>query len=307
MIEIKRILCAVDFSDSSRRALKYAAASARWYGSHLTVLHLIPFVAPADVMPIMTGPAPGAYGVDDTTRARITSEATRHVHETIGRDLPLELRVMDAPQVHVEIVEQAKLLPADLIVVGTHGRSGYQRLFLGSVAEKVLRTAASPVMVVPPGRTDPVPAGDVGFDRILCAVDFSEASLAALTHAMSFAQEADARLTVLWVQEVLPEPAELWDTTGAALAQARAADRATALTRLRDLVPDSVRTYCHVETRVEEGKPYREIVRVARESEADLIVVGSHSHGAIGHLFFGSNANHVVRDAPCPVLAVPPH
>jgi nucleotide-binding universal stress UspA family protein len=307
MIEIKTILCPVDFSEMSARTLRFAADTARWYGSQLTVLHVIPLASPANVLPIMLGPAPIADVLDDATRARFSDEAARFVRGVIGGQPSAEVRVVQAPQVHTEIVEQARLLPADLIIIGTHGLSGYQRLFLGSTAEKVLRSAPIPVLVVPPEPSALVAAGAAAFDHILCAIDFSPASMAALTYAVSFAQEADAYLSLLYVQEVMPDPAELWDASGVARTQARAAERASILTRLRSLVPDDVRTYCHVDTTVEEGKPYREILRVAQERESDLIILGSHSHGAVGHLFFGSNAGHVVRGAPCPVLAVPPH
>ena len=96
-------------------------------------------------------------------------------------------------------------MPSDLLVMGTHGRSGFERLVLGSVTEKVLRKAACPVLSVPRNVGDVVPAPPVLFTRILCAVDFSDCSINALNHAMSLGQEADARLTVLHVIELPPE------------------------------------------------------------------------------------------------------
>jgi nucleotide-binding universal stress UspA family protein len=305
MIEIARILCPVDFSETSRRALRYAAATARWYGSSLTVLHVVPYVIPVDALPVLA-PLPAArLEMHDEQRAAMKEQAWKFIDDAVGQGVTTELEIVDSPQVYREITDQAVGRSADLIVLGTHGRSGYERLLLGSTAEKVLRTATVPVMVVPPAG-EAVPAGDVRFHSILCGVDFSDCSLSALTYAMSFAQEADARLTLMTALEPVPEPAELWDSSGVAVAQARAADRAAVLARLRRLVPDSVRVYCHVETLVEEGKPYRELLRTASVRHADLIVIGSHSHGAVHRTFFGSTAGHVVRDARCPVLAVPP-
>ena len=98
-----------------------------------------------------------------------------------------------------EILDQATTMSADLLVIGTHGRSGFERLLLGSVAEKVLRKARCPVLTVPPRLPDAVPSGPVLFKRILCAVDFSESSMHALKYALSLAQEADACLTVVHV------------------------------------------------------------------------------------------------------------
>ena len=90
-------------------------------------------------------------------------------------------------------------MKADLLVIGTHGRSGFERLVLGSVTEKVLRKASCPVLTVPKRLPDAVPVGPVLFKRILCPVDFSESSLHALSYAVSMAQEADGQLTVLHV------------------------------------------------------------------------------------------------------------
>jgi nucleotide-binding universal stress UspA family protein len=88
---------------------------------------------------------------------------------------------------------------ADLLVMGTHGRSGFEQLLLGSVTEKVLRKASCPVLTVPRRHPDAVPETPVLFKEILCPVDFSDCSMRALNHAMSLAQEADAHLTVLHV------------------------------------------------------------------------------------------------------------
>src|SRR5262249_49240582 len=115
-----------------------------------------------------------------------------------------------------EILAQAADMSADLLVLGTHGRSGFERLFLGSVTEKVLRKASCPVLTVPPGLPDAVPASPIRYACILCPVDFSESSLRALEYALSLAQETDARLAVLHV--VSHEFDHVVDTAGVALA-----------------------------------------------------------------------------------------
>ena len=93
-----------------------------------------------------------------------------------------------------EILEQATGMPADLLVIGTHGRSGFERLVLGSVAERVLRKASCPVLTVPKGLPNAAPSGPALYKRILCPVDFSDSSLHALKYAISMAQEADGQL-----------------------------------------------------------------------------------------------------------------
>jgi nucleotide-binding universal stress UspA family protein len=125
---------------------------------------------------------------------------------------------------------------------------------------------------------------------------------------MSLAQEADAHLTVVHVIELPPElPREVHETVLGGprsireyIAMAEEDRRA----RLKDAIPESVRAYCAVDTVLATGKPYREILRVAAEDESDLIVIGIHGRGAADLLFFGSTAQHVVRQASCPVLTL---
>jgi nucleotide-binding universal stress UspA family protein len=129
----------------------------------------------------------------------------RRMAAAVPRDVPVEFRIQEAGYVHEEILAQLSATHADVLVIGTHSRSGFQRLFLGSVTEKVIRKATCPTLVVPPRAPD-VPAGaPIQFRRILCAVDFSESSFDALTLAINMVQEAEAQLTLLHVVEFAPE------------------------------------------------------------------------------------------------------
>jgi nucleotide-binding universal stress UspA family protein len=199
---------------------------------------------------------------------------------------------------------------ADLLTIGTHGRSGFDRFVLGSVAEKVLRKASCPVLTVPRQAPDAVPVAPVVFKRILCPIDFSDSSMHALNYAMSLAQEADASLTVLHVMvyDLEIEAPEMYETV--------LADRRLSVTdyrrrceehsreRLRAAVPETVGAYCTVEVLLASGKPYREILRVAAEQQTDLIVMGVQGRGAADLMVFGSTTQHVVRQATCPVLTI---
>jgi nucleotide-binding universal stress UspA family protein len=206
-----------------------------------------------------------------------------------------------------EIVEQATGMRADLLIIGSHGRSGVERLLLGSVAEKVLRKASCPVMTVPRTLPDAVPAGPVLYRRILCPVDFSDSSMNALKYAFSMAQEADGQLTVLHIVEhEFRNDAEIagiaWEagmTIGDFLKE-----REDALhRRLQDVVAGAPES-CRVEPLMTHGKPWREVLRVATEQQSDLIVMGVQGRGPADLLFFGSTTQHVVREAPCPVLTL---
>jgi nucleotide-binding universal stress UspA family protein len=208
-----------------------------------------------------------------------------------------------------EILTQATDMKADLLVMGTHGRSGFERLLLGSTTEKVLRKASCPVLTVPPHHPGAAPATPVLFKRILCPVDFSDCSMQALNYATSLAQESEAHLTVMHVMaHDLGDTPEMYDTmiTDGRLSLAdylrRREDEARA--RLKEAVPETVAAYCQVETMMVRGKPGGEILRIAGEQQSDLIVIGVQGRGAADLMLFGSTTNHVVRASPCPVLTL---
>jgi nucleotide-binding universal stress UspA family protein len=300
MIELRRILCPVDFSDYSRHALDHATTLARWYESAVDVLYVHPIVPVA-------ASAPGAplYTPLMTTE-RDRDEVLRSVRSFAGSrpddDLVMHCDVIEGSAAPV-ILDRARELSSDLIVMGTHGRSGFERLLLGSITEKVLRKASCPVLSVPP-RVHGVAHTPPLFTRILCAVDFSDCSMRGLDYAMSIAQEADAGLTVLHVLDVPLEVQEFFAGDSDVFSTYTARARAERQARLRTAVPDAVRAYCTVETLLAEGKAAPEVLRVAAEQQSDLIVIGIHGRGAADLLFFGSTAQQVVREANCPVLTL---
>jgi nucleotide-binding universal stress UspA family protein len=292
MIAIKQVLCPVDFSDTSQHALSHAAAIARWYEATLTLLFVFPNLPVMDLPPLV---------LEDADRERLLV-SLRRMGDRVPTHVPLSHRVLEAPYVHEEIVAQAAAIPADLLVLGTHGRSGFQRLFLGSVTEKVIRKATCPTLVVPPRAPDAATDAPVEFRRILCAVDFSESSLDALARAINMAEEADAQLTLLHVVEVPRAVGQEPAAFHADLARLREAAVADARRRLHDLIPDQARTYCTVETAVVEGRAHREIVRLATDRRCDLVVMGVQGRGELDRLLFGSTTHQVIRSAACPVL-----
>lgn len=302
MIEIHRILCPVDFSDHSRRALDHAVAIARWYGSTVTLFHVCA-IAPATYAP--GTPLLPSVVLSPEEREAFIAALRRFAESETGLSVPFAYDVAEGNGA-AEILGKAAALPADLLVMGTHGRSGFERFILGSVTEKVLRKATVPVLSVPPTAPDVVPVPPVLFKRILCAVDFSDCSLHALTYALSLAQEADAHLTVAHVIEVPEMPWEHETVMGGPhnMAEYFAATEADRRSRLEDLVPDSVRQACTIEIAVVNGKPYREILSLAQAKKAELIVAGVHGRNPADLAFFGSTAQHLVRRATCPVLTL---
>ncbi len=295
MVEIRCILCPVDFSDTSRRAIEHAVAVAKWYGSKIVGLHVM---SP----PLLVGPPILLAGFADLAAPESGPAADRLLHEWLrpATEAGLQTEVLVQEGVAaVRILETAASLRADMIVMGTHGRGGFERFWLGSVAEKVLRKASCPVWTVPPPAVTPA---TFLFKRLLCPVDFSDSSLAALRYALSIAKESDAHLTLLYISDWPPENELLIERLDTP--ELRAAVEEEARDRFAPLITDEVRTWCKPEVKVAFGKAYRQILEHADNEGSDLIVMGARGHHGLDRTVFGSTTNQVVRRARCPVLTL---
>src|SRR5678815_5553688 len=304
MLTLQRILCPIDLSESSRQALIYAKALSSWYEAPLTVLHVCVDLPVFEMASPFGHSASSAVVIEEAQIAERRAAVRTFVWSAIG-DSTIDIVVREGTDARGEILKEAGTDGASVIVMGTHGRSGIDHMLLGSITEKVLHKAPCPVLVVPPHAETGEPGAPAIFKRIVCAIDFSTSSLLALNRALELAQEADARLTLLHAIEFPPALREIVFSTDADADRVHAAAEAEYLRRLRALVPARARLYCTVATRVNEGKPAREIERVAAEERADLIVMGVHGRGAVDLMVFGSNTNAVIRNAACPVLVVP--
>jgi len=304
MLTLQRILCPIDFSDSSRRALHYAKALSAWYEAPLAVLHVCVDLPVFEMASPFGHTAASAVVMEEEQLAERRDAVREFVTAEVG-DHPADIVVREGTDARAEILRHAAAHEESLVVMGTHGRTGIDHVLLGSITEKVLHRAPCPILVVPPhapeldDRVAPV------FKRIVCAVDFSTGSLLALNVALALAQEADARLTLLHAIEFPLALREVAFSTDGDVDRLHAAAEAEFLRRLRALVPAQARTYCTVATRVNEGKAAREIQRVAAAEQADLIVMGVQGRGSVDLMMFGSNTNAVIRTAACPVLVVP--
>lgn len=300
-MDLTRILCPVDFSETSAHAVEQAIAVARWSHARITALH----VCNPAFMPV-PGLPPPAERMTAAELQRAHGETQTYFGAAAAAGIPVDV-VVEVGEPVRHILSRAIHLPADLIVMGTHGASGFEHLVLGSVTEKVLRRATCAVLTVPPRAhaTSTLP-----FARVLCAVDFSDPSLAALGLAQSLACGAQAALTVLhviewpWDEPPAPDFTQLPAEQAAALAEYRRYVETTALARLKTLLPEPVQQRCAARARLNHGKAHVEILRVAAEERADLIVIGVHGRNAIDMMLFGSTANQVVRRATCPVLTL---
>lgn len=296
MSVIRHLLCPVDFSPASLRALQHAAALAGHTGASMLALHV--FNAP---LPLRRAfPQYAGSMLDSQARTRLLDELDQAVAFARNRGLTVSLRVREGDIVE-EIVEAAESAHADLIVMGTHGRTGVQGLVLGSITEKVLRRASCSVLTVPPAAADA--ASEVRLSKILCCVDFSTESIAALQSALALAKHTRGTVSLIHVLEWSAEDARL--VTEALDAEAlRDRQSAEARARLEALLAEDKAARNRVsELIVAHGKPYAEILRCAEEANIDLVALG-HGHPKGLERILGSTADRVVRGASCPVLTV---
>ncbi len=295
MLSLSRILCPTDFSEVSTKAEVYATALAGHFDATLHLLHIdppMPIMAPYGEIPVDV-----RLFEEQREQAQLDLAAARDRARATGVVTETAIRGGHAAR---EILAAAEEQEADLLVIGTHGRGGVEHLLLGSVAEKVVRRAPCPVMVVPPAAH---PETSVLFSRILCPVDGSAASADALTFALSLARETDGQVTLLYVVEPVPASGEFGALdTG----EYRRLGETHARETLAAAVSPEVREWCHIKEHVAFGKPSQCILEAAQEGRADVVVMGVRGRGAIDLMAFGSTTNDVIRRAGCPVMAVHP-
>jgi nucleotide-binding universal stress UspA family protein len=296
-VALERILCPIDFSEFSAGAAAHAGALARHYGARLTFLH----VAWVQVPPSSFGAAPGPLLLDEAALQALEDDVRAFARPRVDPSVTTEVRVVQGATA-TEILEVADEMAASLIVLGTHGRSGFERLMLGSTAEKVLRKAKCPVLTVPRA-VGAAGSPHVLFESIVCATDFSEGARAALPWALSLARESKARLALLHVLDWPDLPGE-GEPFAATLAETRDHWLEQLRPRLHAAVPAEDRARSAVDDVLAIGTPYKEILRVAAERQADLIVLGVQGRGAVDLRLFGSTTAEVLRRAACPVLTV---
>jgi nucleotide-binding universal stress UspA family protein len=298
MTRFERILCPVDKSEASEHAVQYASALQQSYRAELTVLTVRPLLVP----PALWTEYPVAPPLDPVDPELEEADLRAFIQEAVGTVLA---KVMVREGVIApEILRAAHDLPADLIVMGTHGSSGLERWLLGSVAENVLRHAACPVLTVPRNAAEPPDSLTGPFKTILCAIDFSRDSQHALALARSLAEGAGGRLVLVHVLEQFGSENPTL-TAHFNVAEFRRTLERDARHRLEELLAPKACPQWDMSAIVAYGKASREVLRVAAACEADLIVLGVHGRNAIDLALFGSTTRHVLHRATMPVLTVP--
>jgi nucleotide-binding universal stress UspA family protein len=288
-ITVKNILFLTDFSEPSGAALPFASAIARTYGSVVHALHVLLPSAYTYMTPEM------ATTFLDNEEDRARAEMQRVEAELMGQ--PRETIIERGGAVWPVLSEVLKEREIDLIVLGTHGRTGVQKLLLGSSAEEVFRRARVPVMTIGPAVRNGAHSGG-RFRCVLFATDFNAVSTVAAAYAVSLAQENQARLVLL---HVLPKPRQ--GKTG----RSRDLSVAEAMHQLQELMSPEAELWCRPEAMVQHGDPAEQILAAASQCGADLIVLGVRGLDGLAGVrtrVERATAYQVVVHAPCPVLTV---
>ncbi len=294
-----KILFPTDFSDASRRALGAALFAAELFDAELLMQHVLVFREADLHIPEAHFPQPEE--LFESLHALATSELGRLVESRHERPLRLREVVDRGVDAARRILERAAEEPADLIVLGTHGRKGAAHLLLGSVAAEVLRHAPCPALTLRSG-AGARPLSKL--EHLAAAHDFSPSSDRSLAHAAALARTAGARLDLVHVLEA-PEipmaPTPLvggWAEAFYEDLEPRLADK-LAEVRARELAG------IEGATTILKGRGALALVEHLEAGSVDLIVQGSQGHTGLDRILLGSFAERLARLAPCAVLTVP--
>lgn len=270
-MNIDVVLCPTDFSDASARAIGYARALARLGSAKLIGLHV--------EEPALVATAAG-------TRRDAAARRVADIDVEVAAGKPADV-----------IAQYAPFCAADVIVIGTRGASGFRHFLLGSVTEDVIRQSVVPVLSIPPNAAlEP----HLPFNRMLFATDLSAASLAAMSAALRLAHDTTS-MTMLHVIDD-PDENELFVARPYDVHHHAAEREANLRDSLDGIVRNKFAGRTAPDVRIVRGHTAHQILSVASELGADLLVMGVHGRNALDTAIFGSTTNQVVRRASCPVL-----
>jgi nucleotide-binding universal stress UspA family protein len=284
-VGLTKILVTTDFSEESNRALEYALYVARQYDARILLTHVI---------------TPDPFLFTKPSLAKANYEEVRRAAEQRIADILVSGKLRGVP--HEVLLEYGSVWPVlkklikkneiDLVVSGTHGCGKVQELLIGSVTEKIFWEANCAVLTVGPLRIGEAPT-ELELKNILFATDFEPDTEKAAAHAFSLAQKYAARLTTLHVAEVT-----------VAFTEGSLERRQLTVQRLATLMPADIKNRCKPEFRARFGEAAEEILTMARETKADLIVMDAKSWTSLDARPPLTIAYNVVTKALCPVLTV---
>ncbi len=299
----KTILVPTDFSKYADNAIRYAHALAKANGGAVHFAHVI------DQRIMDLAGMEGVYVSHGDLQLSVESmkqNAEKRMGQLIAKSKALGLSATS----HIcqgrpvdELATIAKKIGADLIVIATHGRSGFDRLVLGSTCERLIRESTVPVMAIKHPEHDIVDADGTALhvSRILCPCDFSDFSHKAIPHAADLCKQFGATLVLMHVVDTwldYPEFMPSVDLQNSPFLVEKAEES------LKKTAAELSGIRCEI--KVQTGVPHRAITDAVTTEKIDLIVMTTHGRAGLPHFLLGSVAEKVARLAPCPVLTIRP-
>ena len=323
-LQPKKIMCAVDFSDSTSEILGYSVALCKEFHAKLFLVHIVD-----DLNTSFIGS--GIVSDDGILQEQHISKAQKLLGNLV-KDLRIEHEIVISKGKSADKICQLALKEQiDMVITATHGKSGFERLLIGSVTEKLIKIIHCPLLVIRTKGRDFIPgdSSEMKLKKILVGCDFSADSKLAVDYGLSLAQEFQADLYLAHVIKpteyvdlkpadyinVIPGDHLVWGTSDYYEIQKKVtAENREKMNILRSrlekqlhlMVPEECQIWCTPHTTLLFGEPYRELIKYAKESEIDMIVLGVRGHTLLEKLTVGSTTDRVIREAPCPVLAVRP-
>jgi nucleotide-binding universal stress UspA family protein len=276
----KRILCPVDFSLVSPDVLAWAGLFGSKFGAHLDILHSSWIEPPV----YFTSAQTDELAASLKAQHRLVEQRLRELaEEVLEPGVSLDVISIEGHATQAIQAQMEERRP-DLVVMGSHGRSGVARFLLGSVAENIIRSATSPILVV---RSRPGSERKLQLSKILCPVNFTEAARHSLDLCSGMASAFSAHLDVVHAVE---SPGE---------------DLEASRRRLCSWIPGEVRSTCEVSEVVRQGDAAEQVIRLAREARSDLIVLGAQHRPFLEYTTLGTTTIRVMRHSDTSVLIVP--
>ena len=304
-LNIQNIIVPIDFSKMSMQAIQVARQLARRFAASIHLAHVrhlnyaADFVVPAPPM------VPFSFMPYEQNGEQTALKELKKVASECGVSSASCAVLSGAPPFD-EICRLAHTIPADLVVMPTHGRTGLKHVFLGSTAERIVQHSSCPVFVTRGSALQTNNGSRFRMKTILVPVDFSSCSREGLRYAIAFANEFRARIILLHATYL----GYVYSCEGTAIYDIPAlqkAARETAERKMREFVRSVNFGAVKFETVFTEGSPVLDICAFAKDHDIDLIITSTHGFSGFTHVLMGSIAEQVVRHAPCSVLVVPSH
>ena len=323
-LQPKKIMCAVDFSDFTSEILVYSVALCKEFNAKLLLVHIVD-----DITTSFSNSGVGVVIDKEALQEQHISEAQELI-EDLAKEVKIEHEIIVSKGNPADEIRKIALHEKiDFVITATYGKSGIERMMIGSVTEKLLKTLHCPLLVIRSQIHGFTPQNDyeIKLKKILVGCDFSPDSKLAFDYGLSLAQEFQSELYLTHVIKpteyiklkpsdyinVIPGDYLIWGTSDYFEIQKKVTkenrERINALRsrlekQLLFMVPEECKIWCTPHPILLKGEPYRELIKYAKEQEVDMIVLGIRGHTLWEKLMVGSTTDRILRDAPCPILAV---